>query len=191
MPGKPNNIIGNLRRRYEPHMKLSAKVDFNHDLIHGIEGKLKDLPKIHKTLSKSFGMQRKTLLRVIELEKQTDAITIIIENIQDGLEDAIDRNKRRKRRRGRPSAKKPPKTPHTPKDWDEEVPGDWDRTTGGTPEGEIGEPDEVILDGDPMGDPDGAIKDPDGAIKDPDGTIGDPEGDKEPAIFVGFLTTPT
>ena len=176
MPGKPNNIIGNLRQRYEPHMKLSAKVDFNHDLIHGIEGKLRDLPKIHKTLSKSFGMQRKTLLRVIELEKQTDAITIIIENIQDGLEDAIDRNKRRKRRRGRPSAKKPPKTPHTPKDWDEEVPGDWDRTTGGTPEGEIGEPDEVILDGDPMGDPDGTMGDP-------DGTIGDPEGDKEPAIF--------
>ena len=51
-------------------MKLSAKVDLNHKIIHGIEGKLGDLPKIHKTLSKSFGMQRKTLMRVLALEKQ-------------------------------------------------------------------------------------------------------------------------
>ncbi len=60
-----------------------------HNLIHGIETKLRDLPKIHKTLSKSFGMQRKTLLRVIELEKQVDAIAIIVENIEEGLEDVI------------------------------------------------------------------------------------------------------
>ncbi len=30
-------------------------------------------------------MQRKTLLRVIELEKQVDAIAIIVENIEEGL----------------------------------------------------------------------------------------------------------
>ena len=51
-------------------MQLSAKVDLNHNIIHAIEGKLEDLPKIHKTLSKSFGMQRKTLMRVLALEKQ-------------------------------------------------------------------------------------------------------------------------
>tara|TARA_Y100001963_G_scaffold102024_1_gene140404 strand:- start:1425 stop:4169 length:2745 start_codon:yes stop_codon:yes gene_type:complete len=179
--GKPYKYAGggfiqSLREKHEPHMRLAAQVDFNHNLIHGIEGKLRDLPKIHKTLSKSFGMQRKTLLRVIELEKQTDAITIIVENIQDGLEDAIDKKKRRRRRRGRPSAKRPPETP---KDWDEEVPGDWDGTTGGTPEGE-GEPDEAILDGDP----EGAIEDPEGEgepviFGEPDSAI-DPETDLQP-----------
>ena len=70
MPSKNDNIIGKLRRKYEPHMQLSAKVDLNHNIIHAIEGKLEDLPKIHKTLSKSFGMQRKTLMRVLALEKQ-------------------------------------------------------------------------------------------------------------------------
>ena len=75
---KPN-IIGNLRRKYEPHMKLSAKVDLNHKIIHGIEGKLGDLPKIHKTLSKSFGMQRKTLMRVLGLEKRLSNLEIGIE----------------------------------------------------------------------------------------------------------------
>ena len=70
MPSKNDNIIGKLRRKYEPHMQLSAKVDLNHNIIHAVEGKLEDLPKIHKTLSKSFGMQRKTLMRVLALEKQ-------------------------------------------------------------------------------------------------------------------------
>ena len=70
MPSKNDNIIGKLRRKYEPHMQLSAKVDLNHNIIHAIECKLEDLPKIHKTLSKSFGMQRKTLMRVLALEKQ-------------------------------------------------------------------------------------------------------------------------
>ena len=77
MPSKPNNIIGNLRRKYEPHMKLEAKVDLNHNIIHGIDLKLRDLPKIHKTLSKSFGMQRKTLMRVLALEKKVAELEAI------------------------------------------------------------------------------------------------------------------
>ncbi len=173
--GKPYKYAGggfiqSLREKHEPHMRLAAQVDFNHNLIHGIEGKLRDLPKIHKTLSKSFGMQRKTLLRVIELEKQVDAIAIIVENIEEGLEDVIRGKKKKKPRR---SAKRPPETP---KDWDEEVPGDWDATTGGTPEGEEepdedildGEPDEAILDGEPeqavIGEPELGI-DPDADLQ--------------------------
>ena len=62
MHSNNKNIIGNLRRRYEPHMKLSANVDLNHKIIHQLENKTRvldekitDLPKIHATLSKSFG----------------------------------------------------------------------------------------------------------------------------------------
>ena len=205
--GRPNSYAGggfirSMREKYEPHMKLEAKVDFNHNLIHGIEGKLRDLPKIHKTLSKSFGMQRKTLLRVINLEKQVVGIKIIIEKIEEGLEDAASDTVKKPPRKKKPRKKKPPKKSAkkpskgkgkgtgTPGDWDEKVPGDWDRTTGGTPDGTIGEPDGAIKDPDgTIGDPEGEIGEPDEAILDgdpmgdPDGTIGDPEGDKEPAIF--------
>ena len=131
--GRPNSYSGggfikSMREKHEPHMKLAGRV----------EGLEKDIPiainELHKTLSKSFGMQRKTLMRVIELEKQTAGITIIIEEIQEGFEDVI-RGRRRRRRRGRPSAKRPPKGEGTPGDWDEEVPGDWDGTSSiGKPE---------------------------------------------------------
>ena len=86
MPSKNKNIIGNLRRRYEPHAKLSANVDLNHKIIHQLENKTRslekkvtDLPKIHKTLSKSFGMQRKTLVRVLGLENR-------LSNLETGIE---------------------------------------------------------------------------------------------------------
>jgi len=87
MPSKPNNIIGNLRRKYEPHMKLEAKVDLNHDIIHKIDLKLRDLPKIHKTLSKSFGMQRKTLMRVLALEKKVAEVEASKEVIEEAAEE--------------------------------------------------------------------------------------------------------
>ena len=76
MPSNNKNIIGKLRRRYEPHMQLSAKVDLNHTIIHEVEKKLSDLPKIHKTLSKSFAMQRKTLVKVLGLEKRVNVLEL-------------------------------------------------------------------------------------------------------------------
>jgi len=62
MPSNSSNIIQSLRSAHDPHFKLSGKVD-------GLENKLTDqVAQIHKTLSKSFGMQRKTLMRVLGLE---------------------------------------------------------------------------------------------------------------------------
>ena len=136
--GRPNSYSGggfikSMREKHEPHMKLAGRVD-------RLE---KDLPislaELHKTLSKSFGMQRKALLRVMALEKQVSGITIIIEGLEDAAADAVKKPPRKKRPRKKPpkkSAKKP-----TPKDWDEEVPGDWDSTSGSgdiIPEDEIG-----------------------------------------------------
>ena len=92
MPSKNDNIIGKLRRKYEPHMQLSAKVDLNHNIIHAIEGKLEDLPKIHKTLSKSFGMQRKTLVRVLGLEEKVAELELekeALEEVVDEIEEEI------------------------------------------------------------------------------------------------------
>ncbi len=68
-------------------MKLEAKVDLNHDIIHGIDLKLRDLPKIHKTLSKSFGMQRKTLMRVLALEKKVAEVEASKEVIDEAAEE--------------------------------------------------------------------------------------------------------
>jgi len=64
MPSQNNNIIKNLRGKHDPHYKLAARV----------EGLEKEIPlhfnELHKTLSKSFGLQRKTLVRVVALEKK-------------------------------------------------------------------------------------------------------------------------
>ena len=68
-------------------MKLEAKVDLNHDIIHKIDLKLRDLPKIHKTLSKSFGMQRKTLMRVLALEKKVAEVEVSKEVIEEAAEE--------------------------------------------------------------------------------------------------------
>ena len=67
MPSKNTNIIGNLRGRHDPHYKLAARVD-------NIERDLLSLSGIHATLSKSFGLQRKTLARVIGLEQEVKSI---------------------------------------------------------------------------------------------------------------------
>ena len=67
--GRPNSYAGggfiqSMREKHEPHMKLAGKV----------ESLEKNIPiefaQLHKTLSKSFGMQRKTLVRVLGLEKR-------------------------------------------------------------------------------------------------------------------------
>ena len=132
--GRPNSYAGggfikSMREKHEPHMKLAGRV----------EGLEKNIPialaGIHKTSSKSFGLQRKTLLRVIALEKKVSGITIIIEGLEDAAADAV-KKPPRKKRPPKKSAKKP-----TPKDWGEEVPGDWDSTSGSgdtIPEDEIG-----------------------------------------------------
>ena len=136
--GRPNSYAGggfiqSMREKHEPHMKLAGRV----------EGLEKNIPiefaQLHKTLSKSFGMQRKTLLRVAALEKQVSGITIIIEGLEDAAADAVKKPPRKKRPRKKKPPKKSAKKP-TPKDWDEEVPGDWDSTSGSgdtIPEDEI------------------------------------------------------
>ena len=102
MPSKNTNIIGQLRGKHDPHYKLAARVDLNHDIIHGIEKKLTDLPKIHSTLSKSFGMQRKTLRRVMGLEGiQSSLLFRVI-----GLEEVVTGDAR-KRPKGEPEGKRP------------------------------------------------------------------------------------
>ena len=62
--GRPNSYAGggfikSMREKHEPHMKLAGRV----------EGLEKNIPiaiaQLHKTLSKSFAMQRKTLTRVL------------------------------------------------------------------------------------------------------------------------------
>ena len=93
MPSNNKNIIGKLRQRYEPHMQVSAKVDLNHKIIHEVEKKLTDLPKIHKTLSKSFGMQRKTLIKVLALEKrlgELEAQKVEVDRAIEEIDEAVD-----------------------------------------------------------------------------------------------------
>ena len=137
--GRPNSYSGggfikSMREKHEPHMKLAGRV----------EGLEKNIPialaQIHKTSSKSFGLQRKTLMRVIALEKKVSGITIIIEGLEDAAADAVKKPPRKKRPRKKKPPKKSAKKP-TPKDWGEEVPGDWDATSGSEdtiPEDEIG-----------------------------------------------------
>ena len=56
------NLIQSLRSAHDPHFKLEGRVG-------GLEKGLGiEVAKLHKTLSKSFAMQRKTLARVLGLE---------------------------------------------------------------------------------------------------------------------------
>ena len=87
--GRPNSYAGggfikSMREKHEPHMKLAGRVDrLEKDFPIALAG-------IHKTSSKSFGLQRKTLMRVIGLEKKVSGITIIIEGLEDAAADAED-----------------------------------------------------------------------------------------------------
>ena len=57
-----NNLIQSLRSAHDPHFKLEGRVG-------GLEkGMGVEVAKLHKTLSKSFVLQRKTLVRVLGLE---------------------------------------------------------------------------------------------------------------------------
>ena len=147
MPSNNKNIIGNLRQRYEPHMKLSANVDLNHKIIHQLENKtrvldekLTDLPKIHATLSKSFGLQRKTLKRLIDLEKKVDNIPRGVTTIKGEKGDRGKTGRRGPKGGLRGRRRWPGETKVTTGrgrdtsgpvgDWDDKVSGDWDATSG-------------------------------------------------------------
>ncbi len=92
---KNTNIIGQLRGKHDPHYKLASRVDV-------IENQLTDLPKIHSTLSKSFGMQRKTLRRVMGLEgTQSSLLFRVI-----GLEEVVTGDARKKPK-GEPEGDRP------------------------------------------------------------------------------------
>ena len=75
------NLIQSLRSAHDPHFKLEGRV----------EGLEKNIPiqvaQLHKTLSKSFGMQRKTLVRVLGLENRLSNLEVAIEawTVREGL----------------------------------------------------------------------------------------------------------
>ena len=70
MPTNKPNSISSLRGRFDPHYKLSGKVE-------GLEKGVSDqVSQIHKTISKSFVTQRKTLTRVLGLEKRVNHLEI-------------------------------------------------------------------------------------------------------------------
>jgi len=70
MPTNKPNSISSLRGRFDPHYKLSGKVE-------GLEKGVSDqVSQIHKTISKSFVTQRKTLARVLGLEKRVNHLEI-------------------------------------------------------------------------------------------------------------------
>ena len=63
-------MIDALRAKHDPHYKLSGKVE-------GLEKGISDqVSQIHKTISKSFVTQRKTLARVLGLEKRVNHLEI-------------------------------------------------------------------------------------------------------------------
>ena len=91
--GKPNmyaggGLIKSLRSAHDPHFKLEGRVGQLEKGL-GIE-----VAQLHKTLSKSFAMQRKTLIRVLGLEKRVAELEAqkaqIEDAVDDGLEDGID-----------------------------------------------------------------------------------------------------
>ena len=74
-------MIASLRGKHDPHYKLAGRVD-------RLE---KDIPlqlsQLHKTLSKSFAMQRKTLTRVLGLEKKVAEVEASKEVIEEAAEE--------------------------------------------------------------------------------------------------------
>jgi hypothetical protein len=70
MPTNKPNMIDALRAKHDPHYKLSGKVE-------GLEKGVSDqVSQIHKTISKSFVTQRKTLARVLGLEKRVNHLEL-------------------------------------------------------------------------------------------------------------------
>ena len=87
--GKPNmyaggGLIKSLRSAHDPHFKLEGRVG-------GLEkGLVIEVAQLHKTLSKSFAMQRKTLVRVLGLEKKVAELEAQKAQIADAVDDIID-----------------------------------------------------------------------------------------------------
>jgi hypothetical protein len=87
--GKPHmyaggGLIKSLRSAHDPHFKLEGRVG-------GLEKGLGiETAQLHKTLSKSFAMQRKTLVRVLGLEKRVAELEAQKVVLQDVVEDVID-----------------------------------------------------------------------------------------------------
>ena len=86
MPSNNKNIIGDLRGKFDPHYKLASNVE-------GIEKGLGvEVAQIHKTLSKSFAMQRKTLVRVLGLEKRVNVLELeqaAEEQAKEGIDEIL------------------------------------------------------------------------------------------------------
>ena len=86
MPTNKPNSIDSLRGRFDPHYKLSGKVE-------GLEKGVSDqVSQIHKTISKSFVTQRKTLVRVLGLEKRVNHLEIqeaAEEQAKENLDDVL------------------------------------------------------------------------------------------------------
>jgi hypothetical protein len=82
-----NNLIQSLRSAHDPHFKLEGKVG-------GLEKGLGiEVAKLHKTLSKSFAMQRKTLVRVLGLEGRVGVLEsqqAAEEQAQEGIDEILD-----------------------------------------------------------------------------------------------------
>ena len=118
-----NNLIQSLRSAHDPHFKLEGRVG-------GLEKGLGiQVAQLHKTLSKSFAMQRKTLVRVLGLEKRVaeleaakaavqEAAEQIEEEVGDeipeGLDDILD-DVRGEKEVGATATKTKPKTKKKPK----------------------------------------------------------------------------
>ena len=87
--GKPHmyaggGLIKSLRSAHDPHFKLEGRVG-------GLEkGLVIEVAQLHKTLSKSFAMQRKTLIRVLGLEKRVAELEAQKAQIEDVVDDIID-----------------------------------------------------------------------------------------------------
>ena len=96
MPSKKPSMIDAMRAKHDPHYKLAAKVAGLQDSGGRVDKVEKDiavkLESLHKTLSKSFAMQRKALMRVAGVEGR-------IKNLETGVEiwtnREADRNKNR------------------------------------------------------------------------------------------------
>ena len=78
------NLIQSLRSAHDPHFKLEGRVG-------GLEkGMGIEVAKLHKTLSKSFVLQRKTLARVLGLEKRVAELEAQKAQVEDAVDDIID-----------------------------------------------------------------------------------------------------
>ena len=99
MASKKPSMIDALRAKHDPHYQLAGKV----------ESLGKDIPvqltKLHETLSKSFAMQRKTLTRVLGLEKKVTVNETNITNLGLGVEIWTQREDARRKKEEKEKAK--------------------------------------------------------------------------------------